>query len=114
MSKTTFVLLATIMLVSTVSFGASTTGLPWESPLQTLGSSLTGPVAGFISLIAIVICGVTAAIGQDLSGFIKGLIGVVFVISVILGAASLIRILFGSTGAVISSELILSSDGDGL
>jgi len=114
MSKTIFSLLAITLLVSTVSFGASTTGLPWESPLQTLGSSLTGPVAGFISLIAIVICGITAAIGQDLSGFIKGLIGVVFVISVILGAASLIRILFGSTGAVISHEVILNVEGGGL
>jgi type IV secretory pathway VirB2 component (pilin) len=111
MSKTTFGILALALLVSSVSFGAATTGLPWETPLQTIGTSLTGPVAGFISLIAIVLCGITAAIGQDLSGFVKGLIGVVFVISVILGGASIIRILFGSAGAVISTEMISSHRG---
>ncbi len=112
MNKSTFGLLALILFASSVSFGAATTGLPWETPLQTVGSSLTGPVAGFISLIAIVLCGITAAIGQDLSGFVKGLIAVVFVISVILGAASIIRILFGSTGAVISVEQVVHAEGD--
>jgi len=111
MNKSTFALLALFLLVSPLAFGASNTGLPWETPLQTVGTSMTGPVAGFISLIAIVLCGITAAIGQDLSGFVKGLIGVVFVISVILGAASIIRILFGSTGAVISMEYVAPIEG---
>lgn len=111
MNKSSLALFALILLTSSIAIGATTTGLPWETPLQTVGSSLTGPVAGFISLIAIVLCGITAAIGQDLSGFVKGLIAVVFVISVILGAASIIRILFGSTGAVIPIEQLVHTEG---
>ncbi len=102
MKHANMTLILLMLVISPIALGATTTGLPWESPLQTVTNSLTGPVAGFISLIAIAVCGITAAIGQDLSGFVKTLLGIVFIISVVLGAASLIRILFGSTGAVIN------------
>ena len=32
-------------------------GLPWESPLQQIQQSITGPVAGFIALAAVAIAG---------------------------------------------------------
>lgn len=111
MRMSNLILFSLTMLAASVALGSTMTGLPWESPLQTIGNSLTGPVAGIFSLIAIAICGVAAAIGHDLSGFVKSLIGIVFIISVVLGAASLIRILFGSSGAVLPSAAIVHIEG---
>jgi type IV secretion system protein VirB2 len=48
--------LAFLALPDKVS-AAQAQGLPWEGPLAKLQASLSGPVAGAISIIAIVICG---------------------------------------------------------
>lgn len=111
MRKSNLILFLLTLTLASAAFGSTMTGLPWESPLQTIGNSLTGPVAGIISLIAIAICGITAAIGHDLSGFVKTLLGIVMIVSVVLGAASLIRILFGTTGAVVSPAAIVQMEG---
>ncbi|OCS26133.1 conjugal transfer protein TrbC [Campylobacter fetus subsp. venerealis CCUG 33872] len=81
---------------------ASTTGggLPWESPLQTIKASLTGPVAFIISLVAIVAAGVGLVFGGEFSGFVKTLIYIVLVIALIVGSASFMN-LFGISGALI-------------
>ncbi len=78
-------------------------GLPWESPLSTVKDSLTGPVAGYIALIAIMVCGALLIFGGDFSGFAKNLINVVIACAVILGASSIITNLFGTSGAVITA-----------
>lgn len=81
---------------------ASTTGagLPWESPLQTIQSSLSGPVAFGISLLALIGAGAGLVFGGELSGFIKTLFYIVIVIGVIVGANSLMGI-FTTSGALI-------------
>ncbi|RYZ91299.1 MAG: conjugal transfer protein TrbC [Proteobacteria bacterium] len=78
-------------------------GLPWETPLSSIKDSLTGPVAGYIALIAIMVCGAMLIFGGDFSGFVKSLINVVIVCAVILGASSIITNLFGTSGAVITA-----------
>jgi type IV secretory pathway VirB2 component (pilin) len=52
----TFLMMAGWALVSSaVSYAStSTTGLPWETPLQTVKQSLTGPVAAGIATAVIV------------------------------------------------------------
>lgn len=85
-------------LASTSSSG---TAMPWESPLQTIATSLSGPVAGVISLIAIVICGITLIWGGEIGEFAKKLVYVVMVIAVLVGASSLISTLFSSSGALV-------------
>ncbi len=93
-----------------IAFAASGGGgMPWETPLSTIQDSLTGPVAGVISLIAIVVCGVALIFGGDFSGFVRGLINVVVVISIVVGASSLISRLFGTSGAVIPVEMMSGS-----
>src|SRR4051812_49707698 len=53
---------ALLLLSNIGAFAAQTGGnLPWEGPLQTLVTSLTGPVAYAISVIAIVALGATLA-----------------------------------------------------
>ncbi len=43
---------------------ASSTGLPWESPLQKILDSLSGPVAKILGVIAIVLTGLVIAFGE--------------------------------------------------
>jgi type IV secretory pathway VirB2 component (pilin) len=49
----------------------STTGLPWETPLQTVQQSLTGPVAAGISVVGIAAGGMALVFGGELSEFAK-------------------------------------------
>ncbi|EAJ6456609.1 conjugal transfer protein TrbC [Campylobacter coli] len=81
---------------------ASTTGagLPWESPLETIQASLSGPVAFGISLVAIIGAGAGLVFGGELSGFIKTLFYIVIVIAVIVGANSFMG-MFNTSGALI-------------
>ena len=51
--------------------------LPWESPLQQILDSLTGPVARTLGIIAIVIAGFGIAFGEAGSG-VRRLFQVVF------------------------------------
>jgi type IV secretion system protein VirB2 len=96
------VLLAALayLAVPTQTFASTTTGLPWESPLTTIKNSLTGPVAGIISLIAICVTGFMLIWGGEINEFAKKLCYVVLVISLITGAASLITLLFGGSAAL--------------
>lgn len=94
-----------LFLSAEVALAASAGGgLPWESPLSTIKDSLTGPVAGIISLVAIVVAGAVLIFGGDFSGFVRSLINVVLVISIVIGSSSLLSGLFGVSGAVVKID----------
>ncbi len=78
----------------------SSQGLPWEDPMTTIKNSITGPVAMVISLCAIVAAGVGLVFGGEFSGFVKTLLYVVLVISIIVGAANILA-LFSTRGMMI-------------
>ncbi len=102
MKKTTLGLSASLLIFS--EFGLSAAGgasMPWEGPLRAIMGSLTGPTAGFIALIAIVVCGALLIFGGDFSGFARNVINVVIASSIILGASNIITNLFPSSGAVL-------------
>jgi type IV secretory pathway VirB2 component (pilin) len=80
---------------------SSGTAMPWESPLKTIADSLSGPVAGIISLIALAVCGATLVFGGEIGEFAKKMVYIVMVIAVLVGASSLISTLFSSSGALI-------------
>ncbi|MCW8059409.1 conjugal transfer pilin TrbC [Agrobacterium tumefaciens] len=100
-------------------------GLPWESPLQQIQQSITGPVAGFIALAAVAIAGAMLIFGGELNDFARRLCYVALVGGVLLGATQIVA-LFGATGASIgeterragsgnvelSSELRPEGEGD--
>ncbi|EJN06767.1 TrbC/VirB2 family protein [Phyllobacterium sp. YR531] len=75
-------------------------GLPWESPLQQIQQSITGPVAGFIALAAVAIAGGMLIFGGELNDFARRLCYIALVGGVLLGATQIVA-LFGSTGASI-------------
>jgi type IV secretory pathway VirB2 component (pilin) len=75
-------------------------GLPWETPLQQIQQSITGPVAGFIALAAVAIAGAMLIFGGELNDFARRLCYVALVGGVLLGATQIVA-LFGATGASI-------------
>lgn len=104
-----FLLFLSLCVTEIAMAAAGGGGLPWESPLSTIKDSLTGPVAGYIALIAIMVCGALLIFGGDFSGFAKNLINVVIACAVILGASSIITNLFNVSGAVISAPATSNS-----
>ena len=106
MSRKTYIILACATLAA-VSLGlaepalASSGGsLPWESPLEQIQASITGPVAGFIALAAVAIAGAMLIFGGELNDFARRLCYVALVGGVLLGATQIVA-LFGATGASI-------------
>lgn len=91
---------------------ASTSGgnLPWESPLQQIQQSITGPVAGFIALAAVAVAGGMLIFGGELNDFARRLMYVVLVAGILLGATQIVA-LFGASGASIG-DVTRSAAGD--
>jgi type IV secretion system protein TrbC len=75
-------------------------GLPWESPLQQIQESITGPVAGFIALAAVAIAGAMLIFGGELNDFARRLCFIALVGGILLGSTQIVA-LFGATGASI-------------
>lgn len=83
-----------------LAYASTTTGLPWESPLETIKQSITGPVAFGISLLGIVAAGAGLIWGGELSGFIKTMIYIVLVIAVIISGTNIMN-MFSAKGLLI-------------
>ncbi len=82
---------------------ASTAGgsLPWETPLQAIRDSVTGPVAYAISLMGIVVAGAMLVWGGEIGEFVRRIIMLTLAISLIVFAANILATLFNVSGAVI-------------
>ena len=65
-------------------------GLPWERPMQTIATSLTGPVAYAIGLIGIAIAGGTMLWGGELTEFGRRACMIGLVVSVLVFAAPML------------------------
>lgn len=74
---------------------AQAQALPWEGPIQQLQTSLTGPVAKGIGVIALAVAGGMLAFGGELSDFTKRILMVVMALSVML-LASQFMAMFGA------------------
>ena len=97
-------LAALLMLhLGSPALASSGGSLPWESPLQQIQQSITGPVAGFIALAAVAVAGGMLIFGGELNDFARRLMYVVLVAGILLGATQIVA-LFGSTGASIGTS----------
>ena len=76
-------------------------GLPWETPLNTVAQSLTGPVALSISLIALMVAGGTLVFGGELSEFARRSCVAVLAIAFLVLGAGFMTSLFGVGGALV-------------
>lgn len=84
-----------IGFIATIFIVGAAYALPWESPLQQVRQSISGPVAMGISIIAIVAAGATLIWGGEINGFARTMVFIVLVVSVIVGANSIIGIFAG-------------------
>ena len=87
------------LLASTPAL-AGGSGMPWETPLQSIVDSVQGPVAKVIGVIIIVITGLTLAFG-DTSGGFRRLIQIVFGLSIAFAASSFFLSFFSFGGGAL-------------
>ena len=80
---------------------ASGTGLPWETPLQTIQTSLTGPVAMVVGVLGVVVCGAMLVFGGDLQEFVRRILYLVLAVSLLMSAVAVMTALFGAGGATV-------------
>ncbi len=74
----------------------------FSSPLEQVVNTITGPAGKWISIAAMGICGIVYIFNKDdLSGAFKLLLQVVFGISFICFAASIVNSVFSFSGAVL-------------
>lgn len=100
----TAVLLAVILLAPAHAYASEGTGggLPYESWLTNLRTSVTGPVAFALSIIGIVVAGGVLIFGGDLNGFFRTMIFITLVMALIVGAQNVMSTFF-ARGAEIAS-----------
>lgn len=80
---------------------ASSTGMPYESALDKVVSSITGPVAFGASVLGIVSAGLGLIFGGQMDGFIQKLMILALVISVVVMATNLMTFLFNVSSTII-------------
>ncbi len=90
-----FLLLATIHAAQ-----AAGSNMPWEQPLQQILDSIQGPVAKVISVIVIIVTGLTLAFGETSGGF-RRLIQIVFGLSIAFAASSFFLTFFQFGGGAV-------------
>ena len=74
--------------------------MPWETPLQTIQDSLSGPVAKAIGVIAIVLTGLGFAVAESGSVVRKG-IGIVFGLAIAFTATTFMTSFFNITSGAV-------------
>jgi type IV secretory pathway VirB2 component (pilin) len=76
---------------------AAGAGMPWETPLNSLLNSLTGPIAKIAGVAAVVITGLGMAFSEGGSGMRK-LVTVAFGLTIAFAATTFFLPLFGYAG----------------
>ena len=97
-------LLATACILASIAFTitpayATGSNMPWEQPLQQILDSIQGPVAKIISVIIIIVTGLSLAFGETSGGF-RRLIQIVFGLSIAFAASSFFLAFFQFGGGV--------------
>lgn len=104
MRNATRTIIAVTGILLPVSAWAATTGMPWETPLEQVTSSLTGPVVTSIAAIAVALTGVLFALAPQ-GGFARQAAGIGLGLSIAVAAPSFINTLFGgAAGAELGIE----------
>ncbi len=91
------ILLAYVTLITSPAFASTADSLPWDTPAQKVEDWLSGSVARIIAIVLIAVTGLMFAHGEHGSAFRRGM-GVIFGISIAIGAATLYQSL-GFSGA---------------
>jgi type IV secretion system protein TrbC len=79
---------------------AAGSNMPWEQPLTQILASIQGPVAKVVSVIVIIVTGLTLAFGETSGGF-RRLIQIVFGLSIAFAASSFFLSFFQFAGGAL-------------
>ena len=90
---------AFVALATSPAYAAGS-NMPWEQPLNQILESVQGPVAKVVSVIIIVITGLTLAFGETSGGF-RRLIQIVFGLSIAFAASSFFLSFFSFGGGAL-------------
>ena len=85
-------LLSFSLIFASTAFAQAQGGSPWENAVNVLKNSFTGPIAAGLSLVAIVIGGLTFAYGEGQSK--RTLAGIIFGVGMAIGAVNFMAWLF--------------------
>ena len=89
-----------VFTLATAPAYAAGSNMPWELPLTQILDSIQGPVAKVISVIVIIVTGLTLAFGESSGGFRK-LIQIVFGLSIAFAASSFFLAFFQFGGGAL-------------
>ncbi len=94
------------MLISTEVFAGPGEGgkLPYESWLNSLRSSATGPVAYAFGIIGIVVAGGILIFGGDLNGFFRTMCVIVLVMALLVTANTIMTDLFNTSAEIAAAN----------
>ena len=90
---------AFVALVTAPAYAAGS-NMPWEQPLNQILESIQGPVAKVVSVIVIIVTGLTLAFGESSGGF-RRLIQIVFGLSIAFAASSFFLSFFSFGGGAL-------------
>lgn len=100
--RAVFLSLLTFLSLSRIAEAGTTGGaLPWEGPLRTIASSLTGPVAFSVALIGIFSTGATLVWGGEMNEFARRAVLLGLIVAVLVFATNILSSAFGVAGALI-------------
>jgi type IV secretion system protein VirB2 len=88
-----------LVALATAPACAAGSNMPWEQPLNQILESIQGPVAKVVSVIIIIVTGLTLAFGETSGGF-RRLIQIVFGLSIAFAASSFFLTFFQFGGGV--------------
>jgi type IV secretion system protein VirB2 len=86
-----------------LSTAAYATGgdMPWDGPLQKFMNAITGPTATVIAILAFAGAAMQLLWGGEMSGLMKSMVYIIMVVGLVIGAAGLVKNLFGVSGALL-------------
>jgi len=90
---------ASVAFIAAPAYAAGT-NMPWEQPLTQILDSIQGPVAKVVSVIIIIVTGLTLAFGETSGGF-RRLIQIVFGLSIAFAASSFFLTFFQFGGGAL-------------
>ena len=97
LTDATAVVLCTAMCLPVYAAGSN---MPWEQPLNQILQSIQGPVAKVVSVIVIIVTGLSLAFGETSGGF-RRLIQIVFGLSIAFAASSFFLSFFQFGGGAV-------------
>ena len=83
-----------------LGFGGSS-AMPWDGPLQKIGAALTGGVAYWLALIGIFVSGAALVFGGEINEFVRRLIMLILLGSVMIGASSIMSGIMGKSAVIL-------------